>query len=80
MKAVLEFDLNDFEDKKAHFRAVKAFDLASAIYYFAYNSKKRMLWEVEGKDLTPEDAIELVFNEFHANINEHGIVIEDLID
>jgi hypothetical protein len=79
-KAILEFDLNDFEDKKSHFRAIKADDMASAIHHFAYNSKKRMFWAVENKEMTPEEAIELVFSEFFANISEHGIIIDELID
>ncbi len=35
MKAVLKFDLNDEDERMAHFRCVKALDMALAMWEFA---------------------------------------------
>lgn len=32
MKAILKFDLSDYEDQRSHKLAIKALDLASALY------------------------------------------------
>jgi hypothetical protein len=40
MKAILEFDLDDHDDKMAHLRCVKSLDLALFIWDILYQKKK----------------------------------------
>jgi len=40
MKGILEFDLNDFDDKMAHLRATQSTQMALALWNILYNSKK----------------------------------------
>jgi len=41
MKAVLEFDLNDLDDIRAHNRCIKATDMALALFEIEINLKKQ---------------------------------------
>jgi hypothetical protein len=79
-KAILEFDLNDHDDKKAHLRAVKSLDMSLAIWDILHNTKKGLEWALEGKELDKYDALELVYEKIHSIIDEHGIIIGDLVD
>jgi len=80
MKANLEFDLNDFDDKLSHFRCVKALDMACALWEFQMNSRKALLSKVtDQENLTPEDAVNIVFNHFNDLLNEHDINPDTLI-
>ena len=39
MKAILEFDLDDKEDRMAHLRCIKSLDMALLIFHFQYNNR-----------------------------------------
>ena len=41
-KGILEFDLNEPDDIMAHKRAVKASDMASALWDITHNTKKKI--------------------------------------
>jgi hypothetical protein len=47
MKAQLNFDLDDHDERIAHLRCVKSEALMSAIHTFHYNTKKRLMNLVE---------------------------------
>ena len=47
MKAILEYNLDDADDKMAHLRAVKSLDMAMALWEILYNLKKNMMYKVE---------------------------------
>ena len=40
MKAILEFNLDDPEDRMAHFRCIKASEMASALFEIVYNANR----------------------------------------
>ena len=42
MKAKLEFDLDNPEEKKEHFRCIKSLDMACALFEIANNLRKKM--------------------------------------
>ena len=77
-KAILEYDLNDPDDKQAHFRAVKSFDMAGALWDITHNTKKSLEWSMEGKDLDKYDALELMFDKIYEILEEHGIKTDEL--
>jgi len=79
-KAILEYDLNDHDDKKAHLRAVKSLDMALALWDILHNTKKGLEWSLEGKEVDKYDALELVYEKIYSIIDEHGIIIGDLVD
>lgn len=76
MKATLEFDLDNPDDRKAHLRCVKSTDMAIVLFELRHNSKKRVQKQIE-KGADPIDAF---YNEFFDLLDENGVVIDDLID
>jgi hypothetical protein len=79
-KAKLEYDLENGDDIIAHFRAVKSLDMALALWDITHNTKKRLEWSLEGKDLDKYDVLELVFEKIHEILNEHDINTDKLIN
>jgi hypothetical protein len=65
MKAILEFDLDDPDDRMAHLRCVKATDMAIMLFDFFHNDCKGFDEEVGEK--------------FASRLNENNINIEELI-
>lgn len=81
-KAILEYDLNDSDDKMEFERTTKSLDMALAIWEFAYNTKKTFQRELEANDKTKDEEYELldkVYERFWEILNEHNINIDDLI-
>ena len=73
-KAILEFDLNDSDDIMAHKRAVKSLDMALVLWEMAYNAKKGIKYDIEGKNIEcPYEAVDRVFEKGGEELNEHGI-------
>lgn len=73
MKAIMEFDLDDFDDRKAHLRCTRSLDLACVIFEFTRNSRKKLRNE---EKFTVDD----VFDHFHELLEEQNINIDELID
>jgi hypothetical protein len=82
MKAILEFDLNDHDDRMAHLRCVKSEDLAWVLFEILSNLRKKVEFEVESfeADSTPSDGVYAAFRRIHELCDSKGIVIDDLID
>jgi len=84
-KAILEFDLNDHDDKMAHKRAIKSTDLALALWEIEMNLRKRLERELEFKEFKNEDVevydvIDMCMDNILKTISDHNIDIEDLIE
>ena len=83
MKAILEFDLNDADDQRAHMRCVKATEMALFIWELRNNMRKRMLHEAcgrgekDGKDY--EAGIYLAWDMLNELFEEYDINTENLI-
>jgi hypothetical protein len=80
MKAILEYNLNERDDIKAHLRAVKSLDMAVALWEIMHNTKKGLEWTLEGKELDKYDTLELVFDKINEIFREHNIILDELID
>jgi hypothetical protein len=83
-KAILEFDLNEPDDRTAHIRAVKSLDMASFIFELTLNTKKQLehelaSYEFKNIELKDYEVLNLVFKKIHELVDEHGINIDDLI-
>jgi hypothetical protein len=79
-KGILEFDLNEPDDIMAHKRAVKATDMALALWDITHNTKKRLECNMEGKEIDKYEALELVYEKIHEILGDHGIKLDDLIN
>lgn len=73
MEAILKYNLDDFDDRKAHLRCIKSLDMACVIFEFLRNSRKKLRNEDK---FTVDD----VFDHFHTLLEENGINIDELID
>ncbi len=78
MKAKLEFDLNDFDDRMAHMRCVKATDMASILFEMSTNARKRITMGYDGTDEYYR-GVDAVFNKLYELMEEHNINVEELI-
>ena len=83
-KAILEYNLDDSDDRMAHFRAIKSTDLALVIWEFEYNLRKRIERELESKEFKNEevsnyDVIDICMENVIRTIRDHNIDIDDLI-
>jgi hypothetical protein len=78
-KAKLKYDLDDFDDRMAHLRAVKSLDMAMALWDITHNTKKGLEWSMEGKEIDKYEALEMVFDKIYEILEEHNIKMDDLI-
>lgn len=78
-KAKIEYDLNDLDDRIAHFRAVKSLDMALALWEITHNTKKGLEWSIEGKEIDKYEVLELVFEKIYEILNEHNINTDEII-
>ena len=82
MKAILEFDLNEFDDRAAHLRCVKATDMACALFEIANNLKKRAehYCDNPNSEVSNYDLIEYVFSEIREELESNNINIDELLN
>ena len=83
-KAILEYDLDNYDDRMAHKRAVKSTDLALALWEIEMNLRKKLERELESKELKNEDVevydvIDMCMENIINTIRDHNIDVEDLI-
>ena len=78
-KGILEFDLNEPDDILAHKRAVKATDMAIALFQFGHNTKKGHEWKL-GKYESKEDLLDAIYEQFWEILDEHNIRLDDIIN
>ncbi len=78
MKATLEFNLEDPDDRMAHLRAIKSTDMAIALFEIMANTKKKCLGRVEEARMCR--GVEIAFEEFHRVLEEQNINLDELIN
>jgi len=80
-KAILEFDLNNIDDRLSHLRAIKSLDMAYVLFDIQFNLRKRIRWKLEDlPDISTEDCLDLVFKEINKVFEENDVDIEKLIE
>jgi hypothetical protein len=75
MKAVLEFNLEEEEDRMAHFRCVKSLDMALAMWEFAESLRSIVDASEDGKWIDEE----VVWKAWQYSLSKNGIFFCDLI-
>ena len=80
-KAILKFDLNDFDDRIAHLRAVKSLDLSMAIWDILQLRKtmERRFENTENTNNDVFDGIDAICDGILEILDDHGIKIDDLV-
>lgn len=84
-KAILEFELEDLDDKMAHLRCIKSTDMASALFDIMHNTKKSCKNVVEcmldnKETCTPYEAIDVVFERIYEILEDNNIKLDELIN
>ena len=80
-KAVLEFNLDDGEDKAAHLRCIKADDMALFLWELLYNSKKKFEYRLDAGEIVDQYALLDAFYEFMWDkLKERGLDLEEIIE
>lgn len=84
MKGILEFDLNDLDDRLAHERAVKATDMALVLWHLIHNTRRDMMDKInraleEDKNFTPHDSLDIIYDELQRLLEEHAVIPDALI-
>lgn len=82
MKATLEFNLDELEDRMAHLRCTQSVDLCSALWEFGFNTKKDIKGKIENssESFTQYEVVDLIYERFWQILNEHNIDLEQLIN
>ena len=75
MKATLQFNLDDEDDRMAHFRCVKSLDMALAMYEFAGSLRGIVDTSEDGKLIDEE----VVWKAWEHALEKHGISFDELI-
>jgi hypothetical protein len=77
MKAILEFDLDDHDDRQAHLRCVKSVDLV----LFILDMEQELRSKLKHGDLDDKEykILSEFKDTFYAVLNNKGINIDDLI-
>ena len=78
MKAILEYDLNNPDDRKAHMRAVKSDDMYFVLFQITSNLRRRLEHKFESQGYIEDeiDELEEVFMEIDKLMNDYKITIE----
>lgn len=80
MKAILEFDMSDFDDRMDHLRMIKSDSLAIFIHSLVYNTKKDIENIIENNnEISKYDVLELVFKKINDLLEVNNINVDEII-
>jgi len=80
MKAQLNFDFDDPDDRMAHLRCFKSTEMALVLWQFLYNTVKAAEIEIEDKKLDSYDTLDYLMQRFKDLLDEHNIIIDELVN
>jgi len=79
MKATIEYNLDDADDKHEYYLHNKADDMAMFIWELASNAKKGLEYDIEAKGkMSNYDTLDMVFEKIHEMLNEYDINVDRL--
>ena len=78
MKATLEYDLDDIDDKAAHFRAIKSLDMSCCLFEIFHNTKKGLEWALDGKEIDKYETLDLVYDKLYEILNNNNINLDEV--
>jgi hypothetical protein len=77
MKAILEYDLNDQDDKAAHYRAVMSLEMAIAINEVSNLLRAKVKYGEYSEELDEE--LNSLHIQFHSILHGNNIIIDNLL-
>jgi len=77
MKAILEYDLNDAEDKSAHYRAIMSLEMAIAINETYNLLRSRVKYGEYSEELYEQ--LNILKVEFHQILHQNNLIIDNLL-
>ena len=84
-KAILEFNLDDPDDRMAFNRANKALDMTCVLFEIQNNFRKKCMRELDAKEefgpkLSAYTGADLVLENLHALLQEYNIDTDEIIN
>ena len=84
MKATLQFNLDDQDDRLEHLRCMKATSMASLLFDFQNNSRKKIESIIEQKEergdkILALTAVEMVYDQFYHLLDLYSIDTNEII-
>jgi hypothetical protein len=77
MKAILEYDLNDQDDKAAHYRAIMSLEMAIAIHEVANLLRTKVKYGEYSEDVDNElNSLQI---QFYSILHQKNIIIDNLL-
>lgn len=78
MKAILEFDTSDPEEKDRLARALKADDMINVIWEFLREVRKDCEREIEAKNITGYGILDYTMDRLNELLDDNGINLDEL--
>lgn len=78
-KAILEFDLNEPEDRDEHSRMIKSLDLVIALWEIDQYLRSQTKYAPDTMSDEVYDALDKARSEFYRILNEHNISLDNLL-
>lgn len=78
-KAILEFDLNDIDDRVSHKISVKALDMLSSLWEFDQHLRSEIKYNSERMSEEVYEEYEKMRDKLHVILNENNISFDELI-
>lgn len=80
MKAILEFNLDDHDDRESYERMNKSKEMAYVLWQLITNKKKELEYKLEEHPkFSSYDVLDMVFEEIGLMLQDEGIDIDKLI-
>lgn len=86
MKAVLEFDLDNKDDKMAHLRAIKSLDMTCVLFELTHNLKSKLennidnAEELEDRQMSSMEVLDIIFDEINRLMESNNVNLDELIE
>ena len=77
-KVTIEFDLSEDDDLREYNLFNNANSMFCALFDISHNLKKNILWEVENKDHTDMEIIDLIFGRIAEILEDNNVLLEKL--
>jgi len=81
MEAILKFNLSDSDDAMEFKRVNKSLDLSLALWEIMYNTRKKIISELEKEDNKDDkyDSVERVYEKLWEIVKERNIDLDEIV-
>lgn len=78
-KVVIEFNLDNADDKREYYQYNKSEDMAMFIWQLAYNTKKELEYDIETKGkMSNYDTLDMLFEKIGQMLTDYDINVNKL--